>query len=200
VPSINRPGGTITGVSFYSIPVTGKRLELLSQLLRKPDLIAILQDSTYAAHQAETSLIEESARTLGLRIVTFEVRNEQEIDAAFATIAKSGAGALLIGAGQLFFSRRTQLVGLAALYGIPASYVTTEVVAAGGLTSYGASQTDTYRRAGIYAARILDGEDPGDLPIELPDKYELAINLKTARALGLKVPSTLIARADQVIE
>src|SRR5215469_5671419 len=200
VSSINRPGGNITGVSFNSVSTTGKRLELLRQLVPKTELIAFLQDPTFAVHQIETRDIETAALTLGQKIITFTAGNEQEIDAAFSAIAKSGAGALLIGAGQVFFSRRSQLVGLAALHGIPAGYVISDIVSAGGLMSYGASQTDAYRRAGIYAARILNGEKPGDIPVELPDKYELAINLRTAKALGLTVPPTLIARADLVIE
>ena len=200
VSSINRPGGNVTGVSFYDVPITGKRLELLRQLVPTAELIAVLQDPTFAVHETETSLIETAARTLGQKIITFKAGTEQEIDAAFSAIAKSGAGALFIGAGQFFNSRRNQLVGLAALHAIPASYVFSGVVAAGGLMSYGASITDAYRRAGIYAARVLNGEKPGDLPVELPDKYELSINLKTARALGLTVPPTLIARADEVIE
>ena len=152
------------------------------------------------ASASRTDLINHSFGFVGVATKVFTAANEQEIDAAFSAIAKSGAGALLIGAGQVFFSRRSQLVGLAALHGIPAGYVISDVVSAGGLMSYGASQTDAYRRAGIYAARILNGEKPGDLPVELPDKYELAINLKTAKALGLSVPPTLIARADLVIE
>jgi putative tryptophan/tyrosine transport system substrate-binding protein len=200
VSSINRPGGNITGVSFYAVPITGKRLELLHQLVPKAELIAVLQDPTFAVHETETSLIETAARTLGQKIITFKAGSEQEIAAAFSAIAKSGAGALFIGAGQFLNSRRSQLVGLAALHAIPASYAFSEVVAAGGLMSYGASQTDAYRRAGIYAARILNGEKPGDLPVELPDKYELSINLKTAKALGLTVPPPLLARADEVIQ
>jgi ABC-type uncharacterized transport system substrate-binding protein len=200
VSSINRPGGNITGVSFYDVPIIGKRLELLCQLVPKAELIAVLQDPNFAVRQTETREIETAARNLGQKIITFEAGNEHEIDIAFSAIAKSGAGALLIGAGQLFNSRRSQLVGLAALHGIPASYALSGVVAAGGLMSYGASITDAYRRAGIYAARILNGEKPGDLPVELPDKYELSINLKTAKALGVTVPPTLIARADEVIE
>ena len=200
VPSINRPGGNMTGVSFYGVPVTGKRLELLRQMVPTAELIAVLQDPTFAVHQTETSLIETAAHNLGQKIVTFEAGSEQEIDVAFSAIAKSGAGALFIGAGQFLNSRRNQLVGLAALHAIPASYVLSSAVEAGGLMSYGASQTDAYRRAGIYAARIINGEKPGDLPVELPDKYELSINLKAAKALGLTVPPTLIARADKVIE
>jgi putative ABC transport system substrate-binding protein len=200
VSSINRPGGNMTGVSFYAVPITGKRLDLLRQLVPKAEIIAVLQDPNFAVHESETREIETAARNLGQKIITFEAGNEQEIDAAFSAIAKSGAGALFIGTGPFFNSRRSQLVGLAALHAIPASYVLSEVVEAGGLMSYGASQTDAYRRAGIYAARILNGEKPGDLPVELPDKYELLINLKTAKALGLTVPPTLIARADKVIE
>jgi putative tryptophan/tyrosine transport system substrate-binding protein len=200
VSSINRPGGNITGVSFYALPVTGKRLELLRQLVPKAGLIAVLQDPTYAQHQTETGLIETAARTLGQKIITFKAGSEQEIDVAFSAIAKSGAGALFVGVGQFFNSRRSQLVGLADLHAIPASFPLAGVVAAGGLTSYGASITDAYRRAGVYVARILNGEKPGDLPIELPTKYELSINLKTARTLGLTVPPSVLARADEVIE
>ena len=200
VSSINQPGGNITGVSFYAVPITGKRLELLHQLVPKTEVIAVLQDPSFVALETETREIEMAARNLGQKINTFKAGSEQEIDRALSAIAKSGAGALLVGAGPFINSRRSQLVGLAALHAIPASYVWSEVVAAGGLMSYGASQTDAYRRAGIYAARILNGEKPRDLPIELPDKYELAINLKTAKALGLTVPPTLIARADEVIE
>jgi ABC-type uncharacterized transport system substrate-binding protein len=200
VSSINRPGGNITGVSFYALPVTGKRLELLRQLVPKAELIAVLQDPTYAQHQTETGLIETAARTLGQKIITFKAGSEQEIDVAFSAIAKSGAGALFVGVGQFFNSRRSQLVGLADLHAIPASFPLAGVVAAGGLTSYGASITDAYRRAGVYVARILNGEKPGDLPIELPTKYELSINLKTARTLGLTVPPSVLARADEVIE
>jgi ABC-type uncharacterized transport system substrate-binding protein len=200
VSSINRPGGNITGVSFYALLVTGKRLELLRQLVPKAGLIAVLQDPTYAQHQAETSLIETAARTLGQKIITFQAGSEQEIDAAFSATAKSGAGALFTGVGQFFNSRRSQMIGLAALHAIPTSFALPGIVAAGGLTSYGASITDAYRRAGVYVARILKGEKPGDLPVELPTKYELSINLKTAKALGLTVPPSLLARADEVIE
>jgi putative ABC transport system substrate-binding protein len=181
VSSINRPGGNVTGVSFYDVPITGKRLALLRELIPNAEIIAVLQDPNFSILDAETREIEAAARTLGQKIVTVKAGSEQEIDVAFSTIAKSGAGALLVGAGPFFNGRRNQLIGLAALHAIPAIYVFSGTVEAGGLVSYGASQTDAYRRAGVYAARILKGEKPGDLPVELPTKYELAINLKTAR-------------------
>src|SRR5262249_12308274 len=134
------------------------------------------------------------------RAVTLVLGREEEIDAAFSMIAKCGAGALLVGGGPFVASRRSQLIGLAAFHAIPTSYNLSGFVDAGGLISYGASQTDAYCRAGIYAARILKGEKPGDLPVELPTKYELLINLRTAEALGLTVPPSLIALADRVIE
>ena len=200
VSSISRPGGNMTGVSFYDIPVTGKRLALLRELVPKAETIAILQDPNSGTFQSETREIEAAVRATGQKITIVKAGSEQEINAAFSTVAKSGAGALLVGGGQFFNGRRNQLIGLAALNAIPASYVLSGFVDAGGLVSYGASQTDAYRRAGIYVARILKGEKPGDLPVELPTKYELVINLKTAKALGLTVPPALIARADEVIQ
>lgn len=200
VSSISRPGGNMTGVSFYDIPVTGKRLALLRELIPKAETIAILQDPNSATFQSETREIEAAVRATGQKIIIVKAGSEQEINVAFSTVAKSGAGALLVGGGQFFNGRRNQLIGLAALNAIPASYVLSGFVDAGGLVSYGASQTDAYRRAGIYVARILKGEKPGDLPVELPTKYELVINLKTAKALGLTVPPALIARADEVIQ
>jgi len=170
-------------------------------LVPKAETIAVLQDSNFSIHlETESREIESAARTLGQKIIVFKAGNEQDIDAAFSTAVQSGAGAILVGAGPFFNSRRSQLVGLAAFHAIPASYPLSGFVDAGGLVSYGASQTDAYRRAGIYLARILNGEKPGDLPVELPTKYELVINLKTAKALGLDVPASLIARADEVIQ
>jgi putative ABC transport system substrate-binding protein len=177
-----------------------KRLALLRELVPKAETIAILQDPTSATYRSESHEIEALVRGSGQKTIIVKAGSEQEIDAAFSTVARSGAGALLVGGGQFFNGRRNQLVGLAALHAIPASYPFSGTVAAGGLVSYGASITDAYRRAGIYAARILKGEKPGDLPVELPTKYELVINLKTAKALGLTVPPALIARADEVIE
>jgi putative ABC transport system substrate-binding protein len=200
VSSINRPGGNITGVSFFDIPVVGKRLALLRELVPKAEIIAVLQHPNFSEYRTETHEIETAARAIGQKIATFKASSETEVDAAFSTMVQSGAGALLVGAGAFISSRRSQLVGLAALHAIPASYFERGFVDAGGLISYGASQPDAYRRAGIYVARILKGEKPGDLPVELPTKYDLVINLKTAKTLGLTVPTSLLARADQVIE
>jgi putative ABC transport system substrate-binding protein len=200
VSSISRPGGNITGVSFYDIPITGKRLALLHELVPTADVIAVLQDPNSAGFETETREIETTARAMGQKIITVKAGSEQEINVAFSTVAKSGARALFVGGGPFFNARRSQVIGLAALNAIPASYFDRGFVDAGGLISYGAGQTDAYRRAGIYVARILRGEKPGDLPVELPTKYELVINLKTAKALGLTVPPSLVARADDVIQ
>jgi ABC-type uncharacterized transport system substrate-binding protein len=199
VSSLSRPGGNMTGVSFYDIPITGKRFALLHELVPTADVIAVLQDPSSAILQTESREIETTARAMGQKIITVKAGSEQEINVAFSTVVKSGAGALFVGGGPFFNARRNQLIGLAALHAIPASYVFSGSVAAGGLVSYGASQTDAYRRAGVYVARILKGEKPGDLPVELPTKFDLAINLKTAKTLGLAVPP-LVARADEVIQ
>jgi ABC-type uncharacterized transport system substrate-binding protein len=200
VSSVNRPGGNITGVSFYDVPTMGKRLQLLRQLVPKAEIIAVLQDPNYTALEAETHELEAAASAMKQKIIIVKASREQDIDTAFSAIARSGAGALLIGAGGFLNSRRHQLVELAALHAIPACFPFSEAVAAGGLFSYGASQTDAYRRAGHYVGRILKGEKPGDLPVEFPTKFELAINLKTAKTLGLTVPTSLVAGADQVVE
>jgi putative ABC transport system substrate-binding protein len=200
VSSISRPGGNITGVSFFDIPIVGKRLALLRELVPKAEIIAVIHHANFSEYQTEVREIEAAALAIGQKLILFTVRSEQEIDAAYSKIMQSGAGALLVGAGPFLSSQRNQLAGLAALHAIPASYFERGFVDAGGLISYGASQTGAYRRAGIYVARILKGEKPGDLPVELPTKYELVINLKAAKALGLTVPPSLLARADQVIE
>ena len=200
VSNIGRPGGNITGVSFFDIPIVGKRLALLRELVPSAETIAVMHHANFSEYQTEVREVETAARGIGQKIVFFSVRNEQEIEATYSTIAQSRAGALLVGAGPFISSRRSQLVGLAALHAIPASYFERGFVETGGLISYGASQTDAYRRAGVYVARILKGEKPGDLPVELPTRYEMVINLKTAKALGLTVPSALIARADEVIQ
>lgn len=200
VSSLSRPAGNMTGVSFYDVPIIGKRLALLRELVPKAEIIAVLQDPNSPAFQIEAREIETTARAMGQKIITVKAGSEQEINAAFSIVAKSGAGALLVGGGPFFNGRASQMIGLAALHAIPARYYSKGFVGAGGLVSYGASPTDAYRRAGLYAARILKGEKPSDLPVELPTKFELAINLRSAKALGLTVPPSLLARADEVIE
>src|SRR5262249_574 len=199
VSSISRPGGNLTGVSFYDIPVTGIRLALLHELVPKAEVIAVLQDPNAPGFETETREIEKTVRALAQKVITVKAANEQEINAAFSTVAKSGADALYVGGGPFFNVRRNQLIGLAALHAIPASYFSSDFVGAGGL-SYGTRPPDAYRRAGVYVARILKGEKPGDLSVELPTKFDLAINLRTAKTLGLSVPRELIARADEVIQ
>jgi ABC transporter substrate binding protein len=186
--------------SRYRRHETASRQRIEVEMRQAVPVCTVLQDPNSATFQTESREIEAAARAMGQKIITVKAGSEQEINAAFSTVAKSGAGALLVGGGSFFNVRRNQLVGLAALYAIPASYPLSGAVAAGGLVSYGGSQTDAFRRAGVYVARILKGEKPGDLPVELPTKFDLAINLRTAKALGLAVPPGLVARADEVIQ
>jgi putative ABC transport system substrate-binding protein len=198
VSRLDRPGKNVTGVSFNSAPLNPKRLELLHQLVPKTDIIAMLTDGNF--DDAQSRDIQVAAGTLGRKILSVKAKNEHEIDSAFATIAQAGVGGLFVGTGALFNSRRRQIVALAARHALPASYPLRSFVEAGGLMSYGASDTDALRRVGLYVGRILKGEKPGDLPVELPTKYELIFNLATAKALGLDVPPTMLTLADEVIE
>jgi putative ABC transport system substrate-binding protein len=159
-----------------------------------------LVDPHYFRAEADQRELEKGSQALGQKVVVFKASNDREIDAAFTAIAEAKVSAMLVGGGEFLTSRRRQIVGSVALQKIPTIYVTRQHTEAGGLVSYGASVTDAYRRAGVYVARILKGEKPGDLPIELPTKYELVINLKTAKALGLTVPTTVLTAADDVIE
>jgi putative ABC transport system substrate-binding protein len=198
VSSLNRPGGNITGISFITgIDLVAKRLELLHELVPKATMLAALLDT---AGETQLEDVEAAARALGRQVVIARVASERDFDAAFEQIVKAGAGALAGLGGAVLTAQRRQIVALAIRHAIPALYTLREFVEVGGLMSYGPSQTHAYRRAGIYAGRILKGEKAGDLPVELPTKYELVINLATARALGLEVPATLLARADEVIE
>jgi putative tryptophan/tyrosine transport system substrate-binding protein len=185
VASMNRPGGNATGVSYFTSTLGPKRLELLRELVPQATTIAFLV---------------KAARSVGQRIIVVSASNEKEIDAAFESVAGERAGALLVNVDAFFLSRRDQLVELAARYRVPASYNNGEYVKVGGLMSYGDNRTDSYRQVGVYAARVLKGEKPADLPVMQPTKFELFINLKTAKALGLEVPPLLLARADEVIE
>jgi putative ABC transport system substrate-binding protein len=200
VTSLNRPSGNVTGVSFTSTPLDPKRLELLHELVPKPAVIALLWDRNNPSLDAELRDMEAAASALGRQIVIVRAGTESEIDSAFAMMVQAGAGALFLGTGAFYFSRRRQLVALATRHALPASYGLREFVVAGGLMSYGASDTDAYRRCGLYVGRILKGEKPGDLPVELPTKYELVFNLAAAKALGLVVPPGMLASADEVIE
>jgi putative ABC transport system substrate-binding protein len=201
VTSLSRPGGNITGVSFASAPLQPKRLGLLHELVPPPATIAWLRDPNSTSIEIEERDVESAARELGRHLLTLNAQSPREIDAAFAAIVQSRAGALLLGTGPFFNNRRRQLAALAARHGVPAIASIREFVVAGGLMSYGASDTDAYRRAGShYVAPILKGAKPGDLPVEMPTKYELVINVVSAKALGLEVPPTLLALADEVIE
>jgi putative ABC transport system substrate-binding protein len=198
VSSFNRPGGNITGISFISgTDLVAKRLQLLHELVPKATIIAVLLDTT-----GETQLedVQAAARAVGRQVAIARVASERDFDAAFEQFVKAGAGALLDPGGAMTTGQRRHIVALAIRHAMPALYTLREFVDVGGLMSYGPSQAHAYRRAGIYAGRILKGEKAGDLPVELPTKYELVINLATAKALGLEVPPMLLARADEVIE
>jgi putative ABC transport system substrate-binding protein len=201
VTSLNRPGGNITGVSFASTTLQPKRLELLHELVPPPATIAWLRDPNAPSFETEAADIEAAARELGRNILSLNASSPREIDAAFATIVQSRAGGLLIGNSPLFSNRRRQLAALTTRHGLPAISTIREFVVAGGLISYGASDSDAYRRAGShYVPRILKGAKPGDLPVEMPSRYELVVNVVAAKALGLNIPPKLLALADEVIE
>jgi putative tryptophan/tyrosine transport system substrate-binding protein len=188
VASLNRPGGNITGVVFTSVALAAKLVGILHQLVPNASIIAALRDPN------------SPARAIGRQILMVNVANEREFHAAFAKVAQVGTGGLLIGSSPFFLSQRRQLVALAGRYALPTMYNQREYAETGGLISYGPSQTDAYRRAGVYVGRILKGEKPGDLPVELGTKFELVINLATAKAFGIEIPPTLVALADEVIE
>ena len=201
VASLNRPGGNLTGVVTLNVEVAAKRLELLHELVPTATIVALLVNPTSTAiAETTTTELEAAARTLGLELHVLYASSEGEIDAAFATLVRLRAGALVIGADALFNSRSEQLAALTIRHRVPAIYQFREFVSAGGLMAYGSTVLDTYRPLGVYTGRILKGEKPADLPVQQATKVELVINTKTAKALGLTFPITLLGRADEVIE
>jgi ABC-type uncharacterized transport system substrate-binding protein len=200
VTSLNRPGGNLTGMSVFTTELGAKRLELLHELVPKGSVLGFLANPNYQGSVRNSLQVQAAARGLGRELTVFTAANEREIDEAFKRLAHERVGALLVDADTLFVSRRHQLVALAAQYSLPAIYDLRDYVAAGGLMSYGTSLTDAYRRVGSYVGRILKGTPVSDLPVEQAVKVELVINLKTAKALALDLPDTLLARADEVIE
>jgi putative ABC transport system substrate-binding protein len=200
VASLARPGGNLTGINFLNVEVTAKRLELLHELVPGAVRIAVLVNP--ANPNAETMVrdVEAAARAMGLQIQVHNAGTTGEIDGAFATFVRERPDALFVGTDPFFHARRSQLALLAARHGVRATYALRDYAEAGGLMSYGASLNDAFRLVGAYAGRILKGEKPSDLPVHQSTKVELIINMKTAKALGLSVPSTLLAIADEVIE
>ncbi len=197
VASLPRPGGNLTGISTLNIELHPKRFELLSELVPQARVIALLVNPTGPQTEGIVRQAQETARSKGLQLQILNASTESEIDAAFATLQ---AGALISGSDPFFTSRREQLVALAARHAVPAIYQWREFTASGGLISYGPSLSAAYREVGIYAGKILKGAKPADLPVQQPTRFELVINLKTAKALGLTVPQSIFARADEVIE
>jgi putative ABC transport system substrate-binding protein len=200
VASLNRPGGNITGVTLIAAETAAKRLGLLLELVPAAALIGVLANPNNPITKPQLTELETAVRSLGRRMHVLNASSESDFEAAFAAIDQEHIDALVVAADPFFDDRRAQIVALAARYRVPVSYVRREFVAAGGLMSYGPENSDAFRQAGVYTGRILKGAKPADLPVMQPTKFELVINLKTAKALGLDVPATLIARADEVIE
>jgi putative ABC transport system substrate-binding protein len=200
VESINHPGGNLTGVAYLGSALGAKRLGLMHEMLPKVTDFAVLAHPTYPSSAPFISDVKTGARTLGLRVEVFNASTESEIDAAFAALSARRQGALLMANHPLFTTRREHIIALSARYTMPTMYVQREFANSGGLISYGTDLPEVYRLTGGYAGRILRGEKPAGLPVLLPTKFELVINLKTAKALGLDVPDKLLALADDVIE
>jgi ABC-type uncharacterized transport system substrate-binding protein len=200
VTSFSRPEGNTTGVSVYTSELVGKRLQLLRELLPRGAMVALLGNPTGVVHKRETKDLEQAADAAGLQLLILEVTAESGFEAAFASVLQQRAGGLFVSADAFFTSKRDQIIEFAARHRLPAAYPWREYALAGGLMSYGASIPDAYRLIGDYAARILKGANPGDLPVQQPTTFDLVLNVKTAKALGLQIPATLLAIADEVLE
>ena len=200
VESLNRPGGNATGVYMFVVGMEPKRLELLRELVPAASLIAFLCNPTYPGAAGQLRELQDAARAVGQQVTILNASTEAEIDAAFAALVEQRAGALLIAADPFFNNRRDQITALATRYAVPAIYDLREFVIAGGLVSYGNSLRAHYREMGVYAGRILGGARPADLPVVRPTRFELVVNLKAARALGIEIPPSILLRADEVIE
>jgi putative ABC transport system substrate-binding protein len=200
VASLPRPNGNLTGFSNINVELTPKRFELLSELVPHAKIVALLANPNNVNTDSIIGDMQEAARAKGLQLAILKAGTEGEIDEAFATLVELRAGALLVAGDPFFFGRREQLLALASRYAVPANYMWREFAMAGGLISYGTSVADTFRQAGIYTGKILNGAKPADLPVQQPTTFELVVNLKTAKALGLTVPPSTLARADEVVE
>jgi putative ABC transport system substrate-binding protein len=200
VASLGRPGGNATGVSIFAVSLVAKRLEMMHELVPQATLIALIVNPNSPSAVSEAEKTQAAALSLGLQLHALRARTEKEIDAAFASLEQLRAGALLVGSNPFFNVRREQFVTLAARHAVPAIFELREFVTAGGLMSYGPSLSEAWRQAGIYTGKILNGAKPADLPVLQPTKFEFVINLKTAKALGLTIPQSLLLRANEVIE
>jgi putative tryptophan/tyrosine transport system substrate-binding protein len=200
VASLNRPGGNVTGMTFYTVALAGKRLELMRALVPTAMAMGFLVNRNNPAEEPEIKDAEGAARAHRVRLEVVNITNERDIDVAFTILRERRADALVVGSDPVFFGFSGKLAELTARYAVPAIYYAREFAEAGGLMSYGSRQNDTYRQAGIYVGKILQGTKPADLPVMQPTKFEFVINLKTAKALGLQIPDKLIALADEVIE
>jgi len=200
VASYNRPGGNLTGINIFTTTLEAKRLGLLHELVPQAGTIGVLLNANFPAAERQLRDVQEAARAIGLQIHALRANIDREIEVAFATVASQRIAALAVAASPFFTTRRDKVVALAARHAVPTMYTAREYAVDGGLMSYGIDVPDVYRQIGVYAARILKGEKPADLPVMQPTKFELVINLKTAKALGLQIPDKLLALADEVIE
>jgi putative ABC transport system substrate-binding protein len=200
VTSLNRPGGNLTGVTVLGVELGSKRLELLHELAPTANIVAALVNPNTPAAETQSTDLQTAARSLGLKLHVLHASSERDFDTVFASLLQLGAGGLVVGNDTFFSTRSEQLAALALRHGVPAIFQYRQFVEAGGLMSYGGDLADNYRLTGVYTGRVLKGENPADLPVMQSTKVQLIINLKTARALGLTVPLSLLGRADEVIE